>query len=139
MISKSFGLLFYLKKPKGYVKGDRPIYLRITVNGIAKEISLQRTWAPDRWNSDIGRATGTKIEVRALNAFLDTLQAKAHEARHQLILDSKHVTASSVRNLLQGREIDGERPRMLLVVFQHHNDQIAVLIGREYALATLTR
>jgi len=139
MNSKSFGLLFYLKKPKGYVNGDRPIYLRIIVNGIAKESSLQRTWDPDRWNSDSGRATGTKNDARALNAFLDILQGKVHEARHHLILDSKPVTAAAVRNLLQGREADGERPRMLLEIFQHHNDQIAALIGKEYASATLTR
>jgi len=139
MNSKSFGLLFYLKKPKGYVNGDRPIYLRITVNGIVKESSLQRTWDPDRWNSDSGRATGTKNDAKAINAYLDTLQAKAHQARHQLILDSKPVTAAAVRNLLQGREGDGERPRMLLEIFQHHNDQIAALIGKEYASATLTR
>ena len=28
MVSKTFGLLFYLKKPKHYQKGPLPIYLR---------------------------------------------------------------------------------------------------------------
>ncbi len=32
MLDKSFGLLFYLKKPKNYCKGVVPIYLRITVD-----------------------------------------------------------------------------------------------------------
>lgn len=31
MLEESFGLLFYLKKPKNYSKGQLPIYLRITV------------------------------------------------------------------------------------------------------------
>ena len=35
MPEKSLSLLFYLKKPKNYRKGTMPIYLRITVNGIA--------------------------------------------------------------------------------------------------------
>lgn len=29
-MEKSFGLLFYLKKPKGYKAGDLPIYVRVT-------------------------------------------------------------------------------------------------------------
>lgn len=33
-MEKSFGLFFYLKKPKGYVAGEIPIYLRITVNSV---------------------------------------------------------------------------------------------------------
>ena len=64
MLDKSFGLLFYLKKPKNYVKGEVPIYLRITVDGIPKELSIKRTCDPDRWNSHAGRASGTKENVK---------------------------------------------------------------------------
>ena len=46
MISKSFGLLFYLKKQNGDTKVHRPIYLRITVDGVMKEMSIHRTWDP---------------------------------------------------------------------------------------------
>ncbi len=56
MIPKSFGLLFYLKKPRGYAKGERPIYLRITVDGVPKEMSIQRSCNPGRWNSETRRA-----------------------------------------------------------------------------------
>ncbi len=35
MLDKSFGLLLYVKKPKNYLKGDVPIYLRITVDGVS--------------------------------------------------------------------------------------------------------
>jgi hypothetical protein len=41
MLEKSFSLLFYLKKPKNYVSGNMPIYMRITVDEIPKEISTQ--------------------------------------------------------------------------------------------------
>jgi len=34
MIPKSFGLLFFLKKQHGDKKVNRPIYLRITVDGV---------------------------------------------------------------------------------------------------------
>src|SRR5579872_3120946 len=116
MISKSFGLLFYLKKHHGDKKVHRPIYLRITVDGVMKEMSIHRSWDPKRWNAAAGRAivpkaiTGRKAassnggipladsDAHALNAYLDTLQAKVHEARHQLLMSGKTVTAETVRN-----------------------------------------
>ena len=64
MIPKSLGLLFYLKKPRGYAKGERPIYLRITVDGVPKEMSIQRSWDPVRWNPDTGRAAVNKASAR---------------------------------------------------------------------------
>lgn len=85
MLSKSFSLLFYLKKPKKYVNGSMPIYMRITVDGIPKEISLGRKCEPLRWNTNTGRATGTKEETKKLNEFLNTVQTKVYEARRQLI------------------------------------------------------
>jgi hypothetical protein len=108
-IPKSFGSLFYLKKPRGYIKGERPIYLRITMDGVMKEMSIHRSCDPGRWDSRIGRATISKISgrrsaseplttddpFRALNAYLDTLQAKVHEARHQLLMSGKPVTAEA--------------------------------------------
>ncbi len=60
MLDKSFGLLFYLKKPKNYVKGAIPIYMRITVNGVPKELSTKRIFDLNRWNPSAERASGTK-------------------------------------------------------------------------------
>jgi hypothetical protein len=37
MLEKSFGLLFYLKKPKNCEGGPVPVYLRIMVSGIFGE------------------------------------------------------------------------------------------------------
>lgn len=117
MISKSFGLLFYLKKPRNEAQKERSIYLRITVDGGFREMSIHRTCAKDRWNQKTGRAIVGKVtgrraaiapshqddEISALNAYLDTITAKVHEARHQLIMSGKPVTAESVRDFLQGR------------------------------------
>jgi hypothetical protein len=86
MLDKRFGLLFYLKKPKNYGKGPIPIYLRATVDGIAKELSTKRSCDPNRWNPSAERVSGTKEDAKALNAYLDTLQAKAYEAKRQLKL-----------------------------------------------------
>ena len=33
-MDQSFGLVFHLKKPKNYERGEMPVYMRITVDGI---------------------------------------------------------------------------------------------------------
>ena len=139
MIMKSFGLLFYLKKPKGYASGERPIYMRITVDCQAKEISVKRGCDPSVWDIKTGRAQGKRESIKALNAYLDTLQAKVYEAKHLLIQSGKTVTAEGVRNLVQGRKVPEERPRMIMEIFKHHNDQMAALVGREFAAGTMER
>jgi hypothetical protein len=44
------------RKPRGYVKGERPIYLRITMDGVMKEMSIHRNCDPGRWDSRTNRA-----------------------------------------------------------------------------------
>ena len=159
MIPKSFGLLFYLKKQRGNAKGERPIYLRITIDGVLKEMSVQakpgtpssvgslRPAEPLLRSPPAGRRPAFKQpqpltpddEAQALNAYLDTLQAKVHEARHQLLMGGKPITAEAVRNIIQGKEASGERPHLLLEIFQYHNDQVKALVGKEYSKGTLTK
>ena len=104
MLDKSFGLHFYLKKPKDYVKGVISIYFRITVDGVPKELSTKRSCKPNRWNPVAERATGTKEDARALNAYLDTLQAKAYEAKRQLIESNQMITAAAIKDQLLGTD-----------------------------------
>lgn len=137
MLEKSFAILFYLKKPKGYIAGAMPVYMRITVNGVPKEITTKHDCEPDRWNSQAQRAKGTNEKSKALNVFLDTLERQVHQARRTLIEAQSPITAEAIKNLLTGQA--SERPKMLLEVFEEHNCKMSALANREYAPATLTR
>ena len=75
----NINLLFYLKKRSTYKNGPVAIYLRFTVDGQRAEASTGKTCDPSRWNTQAGRAIGTKEDVRSLNSYLDTLQSKAQE------------------------------------------------------------
>jgi hypothetical protein len=66
-------LLFYLKKRSTYKNGPVTIYLRFTVNGRRAETSTGKSCDPNRWNTQAGRAAGTKEDIRVLNAYLDKL------------------------------------------------------------------
>ncbi|MBS1586779.1 MAG: site-specific integrase [Bacteroidetes bacterium] len=136
MLEKSFGILFYLKKPKKYVKGTMPIYLRITVDGIAKELSIKRECDPLQWNASAQRVKGTREEARSLNSFIQTLEFAVHEARRKLIEGNAPITARALKDVLIG---DNERPVYFLDEFNAHNEQMAALVGTEYALGTLNR
>ena len=136
MLEKTFSLLFYLKKPKNYLKGPMPIYLRITVDGIPKEISTGRQCDPDRWNSNAGRVYGTKEDAKSLNAYLDILQTKVYEVRRQVLDKNETITAEGIRNTLRGTN---EKSKMIMVIFQDHNDELKSLVGKDFSAATLER
>ncbi|SIR30883.1 site-specific integrase [Pontibacter lucknowensis] len=131
-----FSILFYLKKPKSYLSGPVPIYLRVTVAGKRAELMTGRTIEPDKWSSVAGRGIGVKEVIRSLNAYLDSLQAKLYEAHRQLIDADAPVTAESLKNKFLGRE---EKGKMLVKVFEDHNKKIADLVGEEFSPGTLER
>ena len=136
MLEKSLGLRFFLRKPQNYKAGPFNLYLRITVDGLPNELSLKRSWEPDRWNTDAGRATGLKEDARQLNNFLDSIQIKIQEARRSLIEENKTITAMAIKNLLSG---DTNDRRGILAVFKGHNSRMADLVGQEYSPRTLQR
>lgn len=135
MLEKSLGLMFFLKKPQDYVEGLVPIYLRITVDGVRKEMSTKRFWDPEKWNAKANRAVGNKEETKNLNAYLDVLQNKAYAARTHLIDRGKIVTALAIKNILSGED---QRQWMLMVLFKLHNKGLEAMIGKGVAKGTHT-
>jgi Arm DNA-binding domain/Phage integrase SAM-like domain len=136
MLDKSFGLLFYLKKPKHYEKGDLPIYLRITVDGIPKELSVKRNCDPDRWNSSAGRAMGIKESIKSLNAYLESYQSKVYDAKRKLGDGGHLITASTIKDVLMGND---QRGKMLIKIFEDYNANVKKLIGIDYSNSTWTK
>jgi len=138
MVTKRFSLLFRLKKPRGYEKGNMLVYMRITFGSERTELSVNRQFDPWRWNKKAGRASGTKEDARALNTYRDTLQLKVHEAHRELIEAKEEVTVEMLKNKLQGK--DFKKAKMLLEVFLEHNQQMEELVQKgEYAKGTKFR
>ena len=133
---KTFSYIFYLKKPKIYERGPVPIYLRITVDGKRAEISIKREAEPDNWNSKAGRLDGKSEKVRQFNAYLDALQSQLYEAHQALIRDNKMITAEALKNRYTGAS---EKRRMLIAVFQKHNEEVEALIDKGFAAGTVER
>jgi hypothetical protein len=127
-------LLFYLKKRATYKNGPVIIYLRFTVEGQRAEVSTGKTCEPARWNVQAGRANGTKEDVRVLNMYLDTLQAKAQELHNIMTINDDDVTAETLKNRFIGKL---EKARTLVAVFEDHNARMRSLVGQEFEKSTL--
>ena len=80
-MEKSLGLLFYLKKRKNYPDQPAPIYFRITVDRIEKEICTKLNVDPAKWPTKSQRLAGRTDVVKAVNNCLDVLYTKAIQAR----------------------------------------------------------
>ncbi len=129
-------LLFYLKKRSSYKSGPVAIYLRFNINGQRAETSTGKTCEPSRWNAQAGRASGTKEDIRTLNAYLDSLQTQAQELFRNMQIREEVLTAENVKNRFTGKE---EKARTLVAVFEDHNQKMESLVGQEFEKSTLQR
>lgn len=130
MLSESFAVLFFLKAPKKDQGQPRAIYIRITVDGVAKEASIQRKCLPKQWHQQLGRSLGKDELSQTLNTFLTTLEAKIEKRRTDLISSDKQVTAEMLIDYVKGRDT----PKYyLLEEFKKHNDQLAILVEKRKA------
>lgn len=136
MLEKSFGLLFFMRKPKNYQTGPLPIYLRITVDGGSKELSTKRKCDPLFWSSKSGRATGKKESVKELNSYLDALEQMVFHAKKKLIESDKEITVEAIKAVMTGTD---EKKVTLLAVFKKHNEQMKALEGSEFSPNTIAR
>lgn len=136
MMSKTFGLLFYLKKSKASASGTLPIYLRITIDGKRTEISTKRTIEIKKWSVEANKAIGRTEDIRELNAYLDSLVSKVYQCQRDLIQDNKEVTTETLKNKFLGIE---EKQVTLINLFKDHNKQVEKLIGNGYSAGTLER
>jgi len=129
-------VLLHGKRTKSQNASLLAIYLRVTIDGQRMEISTKRTIEKDKWSSISGKAKGNLEEARSLNAYFDLLRNKVYSYQRELIREDKPVTLDHFR--MKWNDIT-EKPRMILEVFQEHNDQVAALVGKGFAAGTLER
>ncbi|APA00362.1 site-specific integrase [Flavobacterium commune] len=129
-------ILFYAKKAKAAANGLVPIYTRITINGKRIELSTNRFIEISKWSTEAGKMKGTSEEARSINNHLDLLKSQIRDAEMELIHKKIAVTSETIKSKLLGVD---ERARMLIPIFQDHNNKIKELVGKEYAPGTLER
>jgi site-specific recombinase XerD len=129
-------ILFYARKAKTNVNGLVPIYTRITINGKRIEQSTNRFVEISKWSTEAGKMKGTSEEARSINNHLDLLKNQIRDAQMDLMHSKTPITTETLKNKLLGTD---KRARMLVPIFQDHNNKIKELVGKEYAPGTLER
>lgn len=135
-MSEMIKVLFYARKSKSNSDGLAPIYLRVTINGKRFEAATARFVNIHNWSQKNGRANSNTRPLKELNQFLDVLRNKAFDVQKKLITLGIEVTTEEFSKQWRGVK---EKPRMLLEIFQYHNDQVKELIGSQYSVSTFTR
>jgi site-specific recombinase XerD len=129
-------LHFYAKSTKANAKGQFPIYVRLTVNGNRLEFSTKKFIDSSRWSSESSKMKGTTEEARSINSYLDLMKSKVLDIQMELIHKNEDLSIENFKDKLFGSE---EKQRMLVPIFQDHNNKIKELVGKEYAHGTLER
>jgi site-specific recombinase XerD len=135
-MNTSVSILFYIKRAKVNNLGVCPIYTRVTVNAKRFEFSTNKSINPDKWSSEGSKVKGTNEEARTINSHLDYLKNQILQAEKKLIKKDISVSSENLKNELFGLT---ETKRMLVPIFQDHNNKIKELVGKEYAPGTLER
>jgi site-specific recombinase XerD len=129
-------LHFYAKSTKANTTGQFPIYIRLTVNGNRLEFSTKKFVDSSRWSAELAKMKGTTEEARSINSYLDLMKSKILDIQMELIHKNQELNIENFKIKLFGLE---EKQRMLVPIFQDHNNKIKELVGKEYALGTLER
>lgn len=129
-------LHIYAKTTKANAAGQLPIYIRLTVDGQRFEFSTKRFIEKSKWSPELSKMKGNSEEARTLNSYLDLMKSKVFDVQMELIHKNEELSLENFKSRILGTH---QRERMLIPIYQNHNDKIEELIGNGYAYGTLER
>ena len=135
-MSHSLSILFYIKKSKADAYGRANIYLRITLAGKRAECSIRRKIDQNKWNPRTQLALGNSIQSQEINREMGIIKDKIYSIQQMFQRMEKPYTALDLRDAYLGKD---KTQKMLLEIFQEHNNRVERLIGQDFAAGTAER
>lgn len=132
----TFAILFYIKEYRLDKHGKASIYARITVNGKRSEISLNRKILPSKWKFKGDKLRGWSAEIQELNQLMHTVRHRIRVIQEKFIAADEPYTSLDIKNAYLHKD---KKFKMLLELFEEHNQQMEKLIDVEFALGTYKR
>lgn len=121
---ENVSILMYLKSRK-IANGESPIYLRVTVDGKRKELSLNKSIDPSRWDQKRQRGKGNSEAILTLNKKLVSVENSINLLSQELVNGRIRVTIESLMNKYVGAEV---KIHNLIEVFEYENKRIKKLV-----------
>ena len=119
---------FFIKNYRAK-KGRAPIYVRISIDGKAADISVKRTIEISNWNAKFGQAKGGHEDARATNIQLGRIRTEISNVYADLKLQKKPITAEAVKNNFCG--ITPEDYTLLRLI-DYHNTHLRSMLEWGY-------
>lgn len=116
--ANSFGVIFY-PKVQQQKEGSAPLVVRVTIDGVRKEISLKHKIPLDKWNKNKEWVSGGDAETKSLNKYIDEVRTELHNCYRKLQLDNKLISAIAIKQMFLGEEPDR---KSLSEIIKYHND-----------------
>lgn len=135
-MSRPLSLLFFIKKSKANSAGKTTIFLRITLDSRRAEFSVHRKVHLDLWNSRTQLVMGNSADAQEINRHLSDLKNRVYSIQRNFEQDEASYSASILRDVLLGKD---KTKKMLLEIFQEHNDKVESLIGKDFSAGTAER
>ena len=129
MKKKTFAILFYVKRTKLLRNGEAPIFMRITVDAIREEISIQRSINLSDWVEKKCCAKPTNSKNKELNHYLEHIRYRLYEIQKELEDENKTVTAELLKNRYMGIS---DVHISLVELYTEHNHKMKELIGKSF-------
>ena len=133
---RPLSLLFFIKKSKVNSVGMTSIFLRITLDGRRCEFSVHRKVHLDKWNSRAQSVLGNSSEAQEINRYLSGITNEVYSIQQNFEREDVSYSAYDLRDVLMGKD---KTKKMLLEIFQEHNDKVDSLIGKDFAAGTAER
>ena len=135
-MNNTFSILFYPRGNDIDKNGKVPIYARITVNGKRSEFSIKRKVLIEKWNPGTGKVMGKTQDAFELNKYMISIENRLNIIQAQLSENKALITADKIKRIYLGND---SKHKMLLEIFQKHNEEVSELVGKDFAAGTLER
>lgn len=132
----TFSILFFILKNRATPDRKAPIYCRITVDGKRAQMSIQRKTLISKWDNSTGLIKGTSAEAKFINKYINEIRYKLNKIQERFLDEGRTVTAMAIKNRYLG--ID-KTNKMLIKIFDEHNEKVENLVGKDFASSTLER
>lgn len=135
-MESQFTILFWLRTNKKTRDGLYAIYMRITIDGRRFEPATQRFIAKKQWMTKTNLVDPKSPQGNEINEYLQILKHKAYRYQAEILMGGQELTIENFRFRWLGTS---GKQRMILEIFEDHNQKVAQLVGKDFAEGTLER
>ena len=79
---------------------------------------------------------GKSSSAEMINTYLDAIRTRVFDLEREMVFAGEIISYKSFRNKWSGVKI---APKMILEIFEVHNEELAQLIGKGFSASTLIR